>query len=53
MRKSTLLQAATTRVAAVRADVTTKPVDVTGYEEPIHLLAAEVVKPFRDIGGES
>ena len=46
VRKSTLLQAATTRVAAVRADVTMKPVDVTGYEEPVHLLTAEVVKPF-------
>ena len=33
VRKSTLLHAATTRVAAVRADVTMKPIDVTGYEE--------------------
>ena len=33
VRKSTLLWAATTRVAAVRADVTTKPIDITGYEE--------------------
>ena len=41
-----LLWAATTQVAAIRADVTTKPIDVTGYEEPIHLLTAEVVKPF-------
>ena len=46
VRKRTLLWAATTRVAAVRADVTTKPVDVMGYEEPVHLLTAEVVKPF-------
>ena len=49
VRKSTLLRAATTRVAAVRADVTTKPVDVTGYEEPVHLLATEVVKPFETL----
>ena len=46
MKKSTLLQAATTRVAAVRADVTRKPINVTGYEEPVHLLTAEVVEPF-------
>ena len=46
VRKSTLLQAATTRVTAVRADVTTKPVNVMGYEEPICLLTAEIVKPF-------
>ena len=46
VRKSTLLQAATTRVAAVRADVTTKPIDITGYKEPIRLLAPEVVEPF-------
>ena len=46
VRKSTLLRVATTRVAAVRADVTMKPINVTGYEEPVHLLAAEVVKPF-------
>ena len=49
MRKSTLLWAATTRVAAVRADVTTKSVDVTGYEEPVHLLMAEVVEPFETL----
>ena len=41
-----MLQAATTRVAAVRADVTTKPIDVMGYEEPACLLTAEVVEPF-------
>ena len=49
VRKSTLLQAATTQVAAVRADVTTKPIDVMGYEEPMHLLTAEVVKPFETL----
>ena len=46
VRKSTLLQAVTTWVTTVRADVTTKPIDVTGYEESICLLTAEVVKPF-------
>ena len=46
VRKSTLLQVATTRVAAVRADVAMKPVDVMGYKEPVHLLALEVVEPF-------
>ena len=49
VRKSTLLRAATTRVAAVRADVTMKPIDIMGYEEPIHLLAAEVVEPFETL----
>ena len=49
VRKSTLLQAATTRVAAVRADVTTKPINITGYEEPVHLLAVEVVEPFETL----
>ena len=49
VRKSTLLQAATTRVAAVRADVTTKPVDVMGYEEPVCLLTAEVIEPFETL----
>ena len=49
VRKSTLLRAATTRVAAVRADVAMKPVDVTGYEEPVHLLTVEVVKPFNTL----
>ena len=44
-----LLQAATTRVAAIRADVTTKLIDVMGYEEPIHLLTAKVVKPFKTL----
>ena len=46
VRKSTLLQAITTWVTAVRADVAMKPIDVMGYKEPIHLLTAEVVKPF-------
>ena len=49
VRKSTLLQAASTRVAAVRADVTMKPIDVVGYEELVHLLMAEVVKPFETL----
>ena len=49
VRKSTLLWAATTRVSAVRADVTTKPIDVTGYEELVHLLTAEVVEPFETL----
>ena len=49
VRKSTLLQAATTWVAAVRADVAMKPVDVTGYKEPIRLLTAEVVKHFETL----
>ena len=43
-----MLQAATTWVAAVRADVTTKPIDVMGYEEPMHLLTAEV-EPFETL----
>ena len=41
-----MLWAATTWVAAIRADVATKPIDVMGYEEPIHLLTVEVVEPF-------
>ena len=45
-KESTLLQAMTTQVAAIRADVTMKLIDVMGYEEPVHLLTAEVVKPF-------
>ena len=49
VRKSTFLRAATTRVAAVRVDVTMKPIDVTGYEEPVHLLAPEVVEPFETL----
>ena len=46
VRKSTLLWAATTQITAVRADITMKPVDVMGYEEPVCLLTSEVVKPF-------
>ena len=49
VRKSTLLWAATTQVAAVRADVTMKPVNVTGYEEPVCLLTAKVVEPFKTL----
>ena len=49
VRKSTLLWAATTWVTAVRADVAMKPIDVTGCEEPVHLLTAEVVKPFETL----
>ena len=41
-----LLWAVTTQVTAIRADVTMKPIDVMGYEEPVHLLTTEVVKPF-------
>ena len=48
VRKS-MLQAAKTWVAAVRADITTKPINITGYEEPIHLLTAEVVEPFETL----
>ena len=44
-----LLRAATTQVTAVRADVAMKPVDVTGYEEPVCLLAAKVVEPFKTL----
>ena len=46
VRKSTLLWAATTWVTAVRADVAMKPIKVMGYEEPVCLLTAEVVKTF-------
>ena len=46
VRKSMLLWAAMTQVTAVRADVAMKPIDVMGYEEPVHLLTAEVVEPF-------
>ena len=38
-----------TWVSAVRADIAMKPIDVTGYEEPICLLASEVVKPFETL----
>ena len=47
--KSTLLRAVTTWVLVVRADVVMKPIDVMGYEEPVCLLAAEVVKPFETL----
>ena len=49
VRKSTLLRAVATQVSAVRADVVTKPVNVVGYEEPVHLLASEVVEPFKTL----
>ena len=49
VRKSTLLWAATTQVAAVRADVTMKPINVMGYEEPVCPLTVEVVKPFETL----
>ena len=49
VQKSTLLRAATTRVAADRADVTMEPVNIMGYKEPIHLLAVEVVEPFETL----
>ena len=49
VRKSMLLQAAATQVSAVRANVMMKPINVTGYEEPICLLASEVVEPFRTL----
>ena len=49
IRKSTLLQAVAVWASAVRADVATKPVDVTGYEEPMHLLGPKVVEPFETL----
>ena len=49
VRKSTLLWAVAARVFAVRADAATKPVDVMGYQEPVHLLAPEVVEPFKTL----
>ena len=39
----------TTWVTVVRADIAMKPINVTGYEEPICLLMAEVVKPFKTL----
>ena len=33
----------------VRADVAMKPVNFMGYEEPAHLLASGVVKPFKTL----
>ena len=44
-----MLWAATTQVTAIRADVAMKPIDVMAYEEPIHLLTAEVVEPFETL----
>ena len=35
VRKSMLLQAGVTQVSAIRADITTKPVDVMGYQESV------------------
>ena len=49
VRKSTLLWAVATWVSAVRADVVMKPINVAGYEEPVHLLACEVIKPFETL----
>ena len=49
IRKSTLLQAAAAQASAVRADVTTKPADVMGYQEPVHLLVPNVVEPFKTL----
>ena len=49
IRKNTLLQAAVAQVSTIRANVTTKPVDVMGLEEPLHLLAPEVVEPFETL----
>ena len=36
-----------TWVSAIRADITKKPVDVMGYQEPVQLLAPKVVEPFK------
>ena len=49
VRKNTLLQAVVTWVLAIRADVATKPVDPMGYQEPMCLLAPEVVEPFKTL----
>ena len=49
IRKSTLLWAAATQASAVRADIATEPVNVMGYQEPMHLLAPEVVEPFKTL----
>ena len=49
IRKNTLLQAAAAQASTVRADVATKPVDVMGYQEPMHLLVPEVVEPFKTL----
>ena len=52
VRKSTLLWAATTRVAAVRADVTMKPIDVTGYERTRVPPGSRGSQTFQDVGCE-
>ena len=44
-----LLWAVATWVSVVRADVTMKPINVMGCEEPIHFLASEVVEPFKTL----
>ena len=49
VRKSMLLQAVATQILVVRVDVTMKQVDVMSYEEPMCLLAPEVVKPFETL----
>ena len=49
IRKSTLLQAAAAQASTVRVDITTKPLDVMGYWEPVHLLAPKVVEPFKTL----
>ena len=49
IRNSTLLRAANAQASAVTVDVATKPVDVMGYEEPMHLLGPEVVEPFKTL----
>ena len=40
-----------TQVAAIRADVITKPVDVMGYEEPICLLTVHEIVFFNSVEG--
>ena len=49
VRKNMLLQAVAAWVSVVRANVTMKPVNVMGYEEPVCLLASEVVMPFETL----
>ena len=49
IRKSTLLWVEAAQASVIRADVTTKPVDVMGYQEPMHLLVPEVVEPFKTL----
>ena len=33
----------------MRTDVTNKPIDVMGYEEPMRLMGPEVVNPFKTL----